>query len=108
MGNPLDPRGMECQNPGRIFLLPFLCLLLLTALIDYPMKRPNFFLPHFAFYTFDHVACQVVGFAGCLGERTFGSYRIRFTGKVLSEKSPPWSHPATNTGNSSKELNETF
>jgi mycofactocin system glycosyltransferase len=53
--------------------------ILVTSMTDYIVKKPALFYPvYFVFYLLEHLAYQVGVFMGCLRQRYFGSYLVRF------------------------------
>jgi mycofactocin glycosyltransferase len=63
----------------------YLCLLmlLLSSLVDFSVKRPQLAFPLFLlYYAVDHMSYQLGVFAGCLREKTFGSYVPKFIRRI--------------------------
>lgn len=55
-----------------------LCFLMLSASVDYSVKRPRLLFPAFIFYYFlDHLSYQLGVIAGCLRTRSFRPFLIR-------------------------------
>jgi mycofactocin glycosyltransferase len=64
-------------------ILFVICILLLSAVCDYHLKKPDLaFLPFLCYYTLEHMSYQIGVFVGCLKEKTFMSYIPRFFRRV--------------------------
>jgi mycofactocin glycosyltransferase len=87
----------------RYYLVALICLgfffhsvwylllltLLLSSVVDYCLKRPRLSFPIFIFYyTVEHLFYQLGVFLGCLRERSFGSYSLRFMKKITTHYVP--------------------
>ena len=72
---------------GGVLFHPLWCLgflmLVLTSAVDYTLRRPGLTFPLFLFYYgCEHISYQLGVFAGCVKQRTFGSYAPRFIRKM--------------------------
>jgi hypothetical protein len=63
--------------------------LLISSVVDYWVKRPQLVFPLFLFYYFvDHLSYQLGVIVGCMREKSFGSYSLRFFRKAAAHSMP--------------------
>jgi mycofactocin glycosyltransferase len=65
------------------FWLLCLSLVLFSSAVDYRLKRPSLgFLPFFFYYSLEHICYQIGVFIGCLQQRNFGCYSVKFVRRL--------------------------